>query len=444
MNDIFRNAQKLCIKIRYRTLFPPQKLDYKITTLYGIKLKIDNELNLFSVWDSFDSPINSSDDADPIFIHYKKELNIIIEPDISVDDMFRIEQDFFKLYNRIKKNNPTTNVTYKRKDPFVFEEKIYAVDFELQFDILEIVNNDMRGVRLGVVCFTNIQGGFIAYDEFGMFYTFKSERRNVHIGDCLVFRLEHKSDDNIITLRSKYLFFDKFIDNGFGQNFIPAENYFQKYCYNYHITSRYLELYNEYAASYKEDFLIRNYINRDKFIPSKCDEFFTLYKQIDEYLNNLDIRTIFNSYKYSCGSAGVSHHPGEFVYYYDETIDTDDQYIKKYVRDLSNKLVDKLFPPPSKEPFKWHSNERDKFLIEKAKEMYKKEQHLLFLLKKEMDEIYNIQNVRNKCLEYWPTSHYADILEKIPRKNLLKFLNLHNQEILPYGIKIKLNQIEFN
>ena len=77
MNDIFRNAQNLCIKIRYRTLFPPQKLDYKITTLYGIKLKIDNELNLFSVWDSFDSPINSSDDADPIFIHYKKELNII-------------------------------------------------------------------------------------------------------------------------------------------------------------------------------------------------------------------------------------------------------------------------------------------------------------------------------------------------------------------------------
>ena len=40
--------------------------------------------------------------------------------------------------------------------------------------------------------------------------------------------------------------------------------------------------------------------------------------------------------------------------------------------------------------------------------------------------------------------NYADILEKIPRNNLLKFLNLHNQEILPYGIKIKLNQIEFN
>lgn len=237
--------------------------------------------------------------------------------------------------------------------------------------------------------------------------------------------------------QSQYLSIDDFVLNHYGDKFVDTDNYILRSISCYSIISRTFGIpyWNEYKTSEKENLLIDKYINQDKMTLSNTEDFKQLFNELNEYIDNMDVHGILDTYRYICSNSGVLYHPDETVFSYSEEINTSDEFILQLFRNLRNdyKVMSKC---PIREPsldnkyYNWHSCELDSYLIKTAKDKYSRNNHLLFLLQESMENMFRKHKSNLEYLKNWPTNYYTTLLASIPENKLQTFISMYNRSIL--------------
>lgn len=290
----------------------------------------------------------------------------------------------------------------------------------------------------GIICHIYDSGTIVTYNDKGEMYYFTPKSQDTQsIGHVLFFPKISLNEESKMKFQSQYLSIDDFVLNHYGDKFVDTDNYILRSISCYSIISRTFGIpyWNEYKTSEKENLLIDKYINQDKMTLSNTEDFKQLFNELNEYIDNMDVHGILDTYRYICSNSGVLYHPDETVFSYSEEINTSDEFILQLFRNLRNdyKVMSKC---PIREPsldnkyYNWHSCELDSYLIKTAKDKYSRNNHLLFLLQESMENMFRKHKSNLEYLKNWPTNYYTTLLASIPENKLQTFISMYNRSIL--------------
>lgn len=434
MNKLFNTNYSCFFKICFRTMHVPSKASLRECKDFGIEFSSDKNFILQYRWKKSQYALKSLDEVDISCIHYKSAVTILINEE-KISDTSILEKELNQFKSKIIASNPDCEINFQQKKSLIIEEKIYAIDFEFEINHVQCINNTLRPYSLGIVCYT-LKNLFVVFDELGLLFLMKiTKNRNVNVGDIVFFNFKLDTDNQKLETTNIYLPFDHFIENAYMEKFISAHDYYIERYKSYGINCATINLATEYATSEKETLLIDYYRTLDIPLLESPDDMFDLYNKEKSYVSSLDIKSIFNSFKFECYTCGVSHHPDELDYRERVELSTDDVFLNKFIRSINDDWnISPRIPDLINEehPKTWKDRERDKKVIKMAKEKYNQEEHIWFWVKKELKENYAVQKIRYDFLEHWPVDHYINIFKHIDISQLPEFLKSHNKGLLPY------------
>lgn len=224
-----------------------------------------------------------------------------------------------------------------------------------------------------------------------------STRNDITVGDVILFNTKWDKQSSTVTLNEKY---DKIKNRSF-----PA-----------------------FAASPKENLLIEQCFDESiKSFTGK--DIFTDSHKIRKYIDELDIESIFNTYKIVISDKKIVNHYDQIYHTVVKTIETKDPYIRTLfplgetgdVWDYS--YGDEIYTD-------YIDSKSIKFNIQKATSLYSKFDHYNFLLKMKSDNQMDAIIRDDLVKKYWPLDYFKKLSENIPKRDVKAFINGHNNEIL--------------
>lgn len=329
-------------------------------------------------------------------------------------------------------------VSINKSVPKYNGDKLVGIDYEIELSISDIFCTKFNQYDLGLVCRAyKSEDFFIFFDEMGILYalpksTDKSSNYSIYdditVGDVILFNTKWDKQSSTVTLNETY---DKIKDLEFKGT--------QTLYYNLHSTSKFIHgSFPEFViyagditlafSSPKESLLIEQSI-ADSVESFRWIDIFANSHEIKQYIDNLDIESIFNTYKIVISDKRINHHPDEIYHTVVKTIETKDPYIRTlFPLGETGDVCDYSYRDEIYTNFV--DTKGIQANIQKAIPSYSKFDHYNFLLKmklnNQMDAIIRDDLVK----KYWPLDYFKGLAENIPKRDVKAFINRHNNEIL--------------
>ncbi len=153
--------------------------------------------------------------------------------------------------------------------------------------------------------------------------------------------------------------------------------------------------------------------------------------QIWEYVNGLDIKSIFSTYQVIVNDSRIVNHSDERYRQYVPSIETEDQYIRGLFPMKENSF-DWIYSYGDEELHYQHDTQAEKQAIESALKKYDKEEHFCFLLYNTIVPTQQRLALQREINKFWPLKYFENLLANLPEQNLETFINEYNLKRLYY------------
>ena len=365
---------------------------------------------------------------------FRKDLvKLTIDENTTLDD---IESRVNNLVNLLPHSYKVASI--KKSAPKYNGGKLVEIDYEIELSISDIFSIKFNQYDLGIVCRSyKPENFFVFFDEIGILYAlpksinktlYGSTRDDIAVGDVILFNTKWDKQTSTVTLNETY---DKIKDLEFKGT--------QTLYYNLHSTSKFIHgSFPEFAiyagditltiSSPKESLLIEQCI-ADSVESVRWIDIFANSYEIKQYIDDLDIESIFNTYKIVISDKKIVNHYDELYCTVVKTIDTDDCYLRSlFPLGETGNVYDYNYGDEIYTNFV--DTKGIQANIQKALSSYSKFDHYNFLLKmklnNQMDAIIRDDLVK----KYWPLDYFKKLSENIPQRKVNAFINRHNNEIL--------------
>lgn len=329
-------------------------------------------------------------------------------------------------------------VSINKSAPKYNGDKLVGIDYEIELSISNIFCIEFNQYDIGMVCRAyKYENFFIFFDEMGILYalpksdnkaTYDTSINDIHVGDVILFNTKWDKQTSSISLNISY---DK-IKN------LEYKGTSTLY-YNLHSTSKFIHGSFPDFTIYAGNITLTGISPRESLLVEQCfavtiesfkwKDIFTDSYKIRQYIDELDVESIFNTYKIVISDKRITNHPDERYHTVVKTIETKDPYIRTLfplgetgdVWDYS--YGDEIYTD-------YIDSKSIKFNIQKATSLYSKFDHYNFLLKMKLDNQMDAIIRDDLVKKYWPLDYFKKLSENIPKRDVKAFINGHNNEIL--------------
>ena len=328
-------------------------------------------------------------------------------------------------------------VSINKSAPKYNGDKLVGIDYDIELSISDIFCTKFNQYDLGLVCRAyKSEDFFMFFDEMGILYALpksvdKSSNYSIYdditVGDVILFNTKWDKQSSTVTLNETY---DKIKDLEFKGT--------QTLYYNLHSTSKFIHgSFPEFViyagditlafSSPKESLLIEQSI-ADSVESFRWIDIFANSYEIKQYIDNLDIESIFDTYKIVISNKKIVNHYDQLYCTIVKTIDTDDCYLRSLfpLGETSN-VCDYSYGDEIYTNFV--DTKGIQANIQKAISSYSKFDHYNFLLEKKLNNQMDAIIIDDLVKKFWPLDYFKKLSENIPKRDVKAFINWHNNDL---------------